>query len=159
MRKSHFSQLRGVAPSPSSFSFVLYSPGLFPWHRNYIFHAQLSVFCLKHLSLSAGLIFIKKKHFQCNPLKSFFVILRGGRSIKKTIYCFNILTLSRCADHKQNFAVYFCNVVRVCASFAHLCLKVVRLYLWGCFCTSELVACVFDSKKISCLLAETDTEI
>lgn len=41
------------------------------------------LFCLKYLSLSAGLIFIKKK--QRNPLESFFIILQGGRSIKNNL--------------------------------------------------------------------------
>lgn len=147
-----------LPPPPNSlfcsFSFVLYSPGLFPWHRNYIFHAQLSVFCLKYLSLSAGLIFIKKKHFQCNPL---FVILQGGRSTTKTIHCFNILTLSRCTDHKQNWTVYFCNVVLVpvwyiCGCFVCVC-------LWGCFCmclTEKKV--LFSLKLIYTLLEERKSE-
>ena len=108
-------QLRGAPSSSSScaFSFVLYSPGLLPWHTNYIFHAQLSVFCLKYLSLSAGLIFIKKKHFQRNPLESFFVCNPPGwEEYRKTIHrFFNVLTLSRCPDHKQSIFVlvwYIC---------------------------------------------------
>ena len=40
------------------------------------------------------------------------VILQGGMSIK-TIYCFNILTSSRCADHKQNFTVCFCTAAEI----------------------------------------------
>jgi len=39
----------------------------------------------------------------------------------KTIYSFSILTLSRCTDHKHDFAVYFCAVLRasqICASVA-----------------------------------------
>ena len=37
--------------------------------KDYTVHvfARLGVRCLKYLSLGAGLIFIKKKHFQCNP--------------------------------------------------------------------------------------------
>lgn len=45
-----------------------------------------SVCFVWNISLSAGLIFIKKKYFQYNPAESFFLILQGGRSIKKKPY-------------------------------------------------------------------------
>lgn len=117
------------------------------WHRNRIFHDQLSVFCLKCLSLSAGLIFIKEKHFLWNPLESFFCNPLGCEGRKKMIYSFNILTLSRCTDHKLNFTVYFCNVVCVCCFYA----SVSELCVYVCPCLSELVAfaSVYNWRNIS----------
>lgn len=50
----------------------------------------------------------------------------GWEMHKKAIYCFSILTLSRCTDHKQNFTVYFCNVVHV-STFVHVRLSLVVL--------------------------------
>lgn len=149
---------------PLAFSpFVLYSLGS-AWNRNSIFHAQLYVFWLKYISVSAGLIFIKKKHFLWNPLESFFVIPLGGRSIK-TIYCFNILTLSRCTDHKQNFTGYFSNTGCV---HLWLTLGLLSVYLWDCFCVSDFMhLCLTEKRKkkkkssslVIFILAETNAVI
>lgn len=77
-------QLRGAAPPPPlSLSHLSYIPQVSFLGTETIYFMLSSVcVCLKYLSLSAGLIFIKKKHFEYNPLESFFVILQGGRSIK-----------------------------------------------------------------------------
>lgn len=60
----------------------------------------------------------------------------------KMIYCFNILTLSRCTDHKLLFTVYFYNMVHALLLCICMCL---------CVCMSELVSftSVCDRRNIS----------
>lgn len=85
-------RLRQVTPPPSlALSHLSYIPQVSVFGTETVYFMLSSVFfcfvlfCLKYLSLSAGLIFIKKKHFQRNPLESFFIILQGGRSIKNNL--------------------------------------------------------------------------
>lgn len=77
---------KSCSPPPLALSHLSYIPQVSLLGTETIyFMLRLCVFCLKYLSLRAGLIFIKKKHFQYNPLESFFLILQGGRSIKNNL--------------------------------------------------------------------------
>lgn len=153
-------QLRGVAPSsppppppPLALSHLSYIPQVSFLGTETIYFMLSSVCFVWKSSHSVLVWFLLKRNIISAILwNPFFLIPLCGRRIKKKknyLLLQYIITSSRCTNHEQNFAVYFCNVLRVCASLVHLWLNVVVLlvYLWGCFCKSDLVASVLDRKK------------
>lgn len=82
-------------------------------HLSYIL--KVSFLRSAQFALFQILVFVNKKKRLLFSLQSlgiiFYVILQREEII--AVYCFSILTLSRCTDHKQKFSVYFYTLLLV----------------------------------------------